>query len=491
MKTWTTRFALAALVFAPFSVIRADDAPAQSAAAASTRPDVPPAVPEGLSGRIANMIQRDRMLLQNINLTDSQKNQVDTIYVGIAKQVQGMVQELSNMEGPQRFQRFRQVINDAHTQIMTVLSDDQKGTYQDNLSRFREQLRQRMAAGGFNQNTAVNPLGPPTGQSMVDRLRAGVAKINLTDDQKTQVKSIVDELSKNMKPLEEEWRSSPETARDKSRDFFADAREKLQAILTPDQQSKLRAFIRQSPSNDDAKPRDEAKPRDDAKPQEKSSLDNAPGEKMAADKKIDADNSMEKMTAGARPRVAVKPRPAIAEAPVTPLVKAGQAAPDFTLKQLDGSTATLSSYKDHVLVLIFGSLTTPTFRDRAPALSDLAKEYGTKANFLVVYTKESHPAGGWEVERNKQDHIKIDQPRTETDRIGVAKRAREILKLNLPFAVDSDIDATATAYGTFPSGAVIIGRDGTIAYAQQWCDPSILRRHLDEILNAKMVAAGK
>ena len=38
----------------------------------------------------------------------------------------------------------------------------------------------------------------------------------------------------------------------------------------------------------------------------------------------------------------------------------------------------------------------------------LKRQYDmSAADFLIIYTKEAHPVGGWEVDRNKDDNIRI------------------------------------------------------------------------------------
>jgi hypothetical protein len=132
-----------------------------------------------------------------------------------------------------------------------------------------------------------------------------------------------------------------------------------------------------------------------------------------------------------------------------------------------------------VLVVEFGSYTCPAFRDRAAGMEQLRKDYSTRAQFLVIYTKEAHPTGGWEVARNKDEDIRIDQPTTDKGRRELAKKAVDKLNVSLIVAPDKMDDSVATAYGGFPNAAFVIGRDGKVAAYQQWTDPPALRRHID------------
>lgn len=139
----------------------------------------------------------------------------------------------------------------------------------------------------------------------------------------------------------------------------------------------------------------------------------------------------------------------------------------------------LSSLQGRVVVLIFGSYTCPTFRSRAAALEKLNVEVGTRANLYVVYTKEIHPLGGWEVERNKEEKIQVERPTTIAGRETIARECRGVLHLSMPFLIDDMNDTAATALGLYPNGAVVINRDGTIAATQKWTEAATLRREID------------
>jgi hypothetical protein len=45
-------------------------------------------------------------------------------------------------------------------------------------------------------------------------------------------------------------------------------------------------------------------------------------------------------------------------------------------------------------------------------------------------------------------------------------------------------DAVSNAFGTFPNGAVVIGKDGNIAALEHWTNPESLRRAIDQAYEA-------
>jgi len=226
-----------------------------------------------------------------------------------------------------------------------------------------------------------------------------------------------------------------EALRSKLRELATDAQEKAKNILTPEQREKVRDLIQQ-------------------------------------------DRPAATQPAATQP-VGEAPKRDIAPA-APPGKEVGEAAPNFELRKLDGNPVQLSSFKGRVLVMEFGSISSPAFRSRVEGMERLKQQRGEQAAFLIVYTKEAHPKGGWEVDRNKEEGFLVEQPKDDAGRRALATDARNRLKISLPIAVDGTDNATADAYGGFPNGAVVVGKDGRIAAVQKWTDPDGLRRIIDE-----------
>jgi hypothetical protein len=67
-----------------------------------------------------------------------------------------------------------------------------------------------------------------------------------------------------------------------------------------------------------------------------------------------------------------------------------------------------------------------------------------------------------------------------------ARHCRAALRLSIPVLVDDLEDSATAAFGTFPDGAVVINRDGTIVESQQWAEPTALRRIVDQATAVKL-----
>jgi hypothetical protein len=286
---------------------------------------------------------------------------------------------------------------------------------------------------------------------MLTRLKISLDQLGLSPDQQTQVDQILEDIRQQLQALRAGVGNGTvdrDSARDKVLSILQASRTKLAGILTPEQQDKLRQLLPQNPG--------------------------APGNPPPGDA---PSGSGSKNTSIATPSTPVPP-PASSPQPLA----VGQQAPDFSLRTLNGETVGLSSYNHKLLVLVLGSYTNPSLRDRAPGLESLREHYsGLGVSFLLVYTRETHPTGGWEIERNKTDNIDIAQPKTQPERNRIAEGAKAAMNLSISFAPDTMDDKTGTAYAVGDGvAAYLISRDGKILFHQSWLEPMALGDAIEE-----------
>jgi Iodothyronine deiodinase len=339
------------------------------------------------------IVQHLRARTIDLNLTEEQETRVAQIFDDAQRQAQLLQDELSGAGPTERMERVQPFLRELRQRLAQTLTPEQ-------LRVLREQV-------------ATQPAGA---LAIRARFRAALTQLDLSDEQKKQVDDLLGSTDGRLF----------------SRPFAPDFREKLLAILTPDQRLKLRELV----TGDDSPP----------------------------------------------PMVRRRPAAnAVTVRPTTSPVGAavGSAAPPFKLQTPTGYSVQLSSFAGRVLILEFGSMSCPSFRDRIQAMRDLYEKYETRAAFLLVYTREAHPTGGWEVERNTEDSIDLTQPKDLAERRALAEKVKEALHIIIPMVVDTMDDAASNAYGGFPNATVIIGRDGSIVARQQWTDPSGLPRLID------------
>jgi hypothetical protein len=171
--------------------------------------------------------------------------------------------------------------------------------------------------------------------------------------------------------------------------------------------------------------------------------------------------------------------------------RAGSVAPDFSLTTLDGKPVTASKlWAEKPTVIMTGSHTCPVFRRTATPFEELAREFGERVNFLIIYTLEAHPSGEHSIyfgrenvtPANKRDGILWRDPRTAGERLGRAKECVAALGLKTTVVLDTMDNANWKAYGSAPNCAYLVGRDGKVVEAQPWFDARPMREAIVRLL---------
>lgn len=148
-------------------------------------------------------------------------------------------------------------------------------------------------------------------------------------------------------------------------------------------------------------------------------------------------------------------------------LKVGDIAPDFTLPLAVGEgEITLSKFGDgKPVVLVFGSLTCPPFRERMLAFDPIYQKYRDRAAFLMVYTREAHPESTIYIRKGDEEILqKIEQTDRMDERMEHARVCGPTLKFTFPTVVDKVDNKVNAAYAGWPSRFVVVGADGKIAF---------------------------
>lgn len=144
-----------------------------------------------------------------VKLTAEQKAKLEPIYTKLAEDLKALRPARGGTPDPGAAQKRRDLSKEASTQIQAILTTEQK----DALKKAVPELLMLRSAGV--------PL------VVLDQLK-------LTDDQKTKIKAIVDEVLAKVKDL------SAEERRAKQRELMTDARAKVAEILTADQKAIIK-----------------------------------------------------------------------------------------------------------------------------------------------------------------------------------------------------------------------------------------------------------
>lgn len=410
------------------------------------------------------MIDRLHAAVNELNLTDEQKPKIDEIFTKAKDEFEKMQPELQDLPMQERGAKAREFAQKLQTDVKAVLNDEQKAAFDKKLAEAQAQRGQGQGQGG--------------GQGgQIRRIREAVDALGLTDEQKPKVEAILKDTEEKVQQARQESQGDQDAFREKARAIGQDTITQLESVLTPEQQQKLRETMRANRGGgqgggarrgDGAGAGPATKPADGMNP---------PATQPAKDNKAGA-----MLPPGNSPGA-----PPGAPPSAQGRLEVGQAAPDFQIKKLDGTPVQLSSFRGKILLVTFGSFTSPSFRQRAAALDELRREYSARVSFLVVYTREAHPAGSWEVERNRDEEISIADHKDEAGRRTVAREAQNRLHLGqISFTTDAMRNATADAYHAFPNAAaVLIGKDSTVLAYQQWFDAYTMRPAILDALAPK------
>ncbi len=405
----------------------------------------------------AYIIQRFKRAVAQLDLTDDQKPKVDAVFTQANQKGLDLSQTLADADPQDRFQMLTGFFKQIHQDLAAVLTDDQMNTLDQKVGpglRPRNPNQQ----SGTQQNASQSPIAPPPATQPTARrgnalggglqyVQRALDTLDLSDDQKQQVKDLLAATQAKLTDIRNNAAAGADVQQDLQQ-ARKDVRQKLQTILTPDQMQAFLSAMQQSYQQRGGP---------SARRTGQSNGPGAPKESVADNKPADLQST--------------GPEP-------------GSPVPDTQIIEANGRAFSPSQYKGHVLVLEFGSMSCPVFRTHAQDMENLKRLEGSRAFFLIVYTREAFPTGDKNVERNRDEGVNITQAATLDDRKSQALETQRELRITIPMAVDSMDDSVSTAFGSFPNGAVVIGKDGKIAARQQWTNPDTLRLAIDDALNA-------
>ena len=169
--------------------------------------------------------------------------------------------------------------------------------------------------------------------------------------------------------------------------------------------------------------------------------------------------------------------------------KVGEHAPDFTFENVNKGTVHLADlWAKKPLVLISGSYSCPYFRLNIAPMNALVRDFGSRANFVTLYTIEAHPSDSpgtysnhFTPEENVKEGIAAPQAKTLAERLDAARRCRVAYGLTSILAVDTMDNAAWKAYGNSMNCAYLIGTDGTVILQQGLFNPATLRAALAKL----------
>ena len=127
----------------------------------------------------------------------------------------------------------------------------------------------------------------------------------------------------------------------------------------------------------------------------------------------------------------------------------GKTAPNtkvFTTKSKSCSITELAQH-NRPLILNFGAVTCPIFAQNLKHFNDLFSEFADFADFLIVYTRESHASNEWRFENAAHS---VRQHRSIAERLHVARLVTECYNTACGVVADDITNESSLAYGALP-----------------------------------------
>ena len=445
-------------------------------AAAGSRPDKPG------GGRLVQGMQQ---VTGELSLSAEQQTKVDAIINAVPAQMRELAEQTQDMDPRDRAGRVRELLAETRTAIEAELTAEQKAVFTEKLDAAAAQRKERRAqrnadpnadpnagqAQSPDQNRRPRQQGQQPGAQMIERMETAIAQLNLSAEQKTQADKVITELKAKLQDIRANANGDVEAARTEAREAFVNARKEIGQTLDQEQRQKLRELMQAEA--------------DKGQPGAKS------GERPNRRDRPDMQDQNAKPQPGASPpttapstRSNTKPAADAAGLAVLAgsLTRIGELAPEIQLVDLSGKSIVLRSLvKSRPLVVVTGSYTSPAFRDRVPDMRDMKRTLAGKVDLCIVYVAEAHPAGEWDIERNRDAGISVTAHQSKEDRLAAANKAKKQLDLDVTLVVDDMPNTFLTAANNRPNAAVLLDRGGTILLFQNWFEPHALRRAVDEL----------
>jgi len=97
-------------------------------------------------------------------------------------------------------------------------------------------------------------------------------------------------------------------------------------------------------------------------------------------------------------------------------------------------------------------------------LNEIYNAYKDKMDFLLIYTREAHPADGWQVQNNLDQNIIFNEPTSDGERTEIAAICQLEMDINMPMLIDGVDNEVEEKYISLPMRLFLIDKDGNLAY---------------------------
>jgi len=171
------------------------------------------------------VLERVRQIASDMNLPADEKTKVDAVLDQSrqdALEIRGQMQDMTPQE---RMEKVRDFLSDVKQKVEAELTDGQKEEFE---KKFQESRPQGAVGAG----------------AVVERFRANLQSLNLTDEQKQKTDEILKDTGEKLKDVASEQDAGARQT--KYRDAMQEMRQRLSEVLSPDQLQALREKMQQN-----------------------------------------------------------------------------------------------------------------------------------------------------------------------------------------------------------------------------------------------------
>jgi Spy/CpxP family protein refolding chaperone len=186
--------------------------------AADTNTPAPPAAGD----RLAAVRERMQETARELNLTDEQKEKLQTIIRGQTEKLRELRQDTS-LSQPEKAEKFKAIRDDIIAEAKKVLTPEQFEKWQ---------AKQGAQAGG----AGARPLA---------KLQSAIKDLNLTDAQKEELKPIYEEQSQKLRDLYQDTSLSIQEKLEKLKGMNKEIAPKLKKVMDAEQYAKWEKDVSQ------------------------------------------------------------------------------------------------------------------------------------------------------------------------------------------------------------------------------------------------------
>jgi Spy/CpxP family protein refolding chaperone/peroxiredoxin len=408
--------------------------------------------------------------IQDLDLTADQRSKLREVMRQARKDFETLRKDLESMDGKQAKGVAEEFLNGVRDKVEAILTAEQRTKLEAALKEIRDERDERRKERKLeaSANASQQPTTKPSDAEKdmprrpfagpIQRFADALAAMEMTGEQRDKVNAILAEAKAAFEKLRGESDDpDPQQLREKARELMLQTRDKLAGVLSAEQMQKLQESMGPPGARDGGRP-------------ERPNRPNRPDRREPPPERRE-------------PAPTTKPAESTGTANSPKAIGVGDVVAEFTLTRLDGKPFSSRSFAGKPAVIVFGSYSSPTFRDRIAAIDQLAKQYGKRATFVVVYTKEMHPAGEWEPQRNVDDNVNVAAHQSNDDRFAAARAARDKLKLsNIEIIPEPLGEPVSRQFAAEPTGAVVIDAKGVVVAKQKFAEAGGIDVHLGEMV---------